>query len=549
MKKAKTKREPKLLRATTFSTPQMEKLFLLITTEDKNTLTQFILNPNVEIWTIKNQPGSLTLLHNACAQDKYEMAKVIIDSIKQRLKLNHNNFINREDRANNEKIFKEFINAITDDDNLTALHYAAFRGNMKLIRLLIENYADPKAVSGKGFNMVHKAAQGNKPTAILYFNKVHNINLETRSSNGMTALHLATFDGMENSVIYLLFMHVNVNAVDNKGNTPLHYAVQKELVRITKKLLQKGADYTIENARHKTPLFMASNVDGLRNIFRKKGVCEKLFFRPDISENQKCSNKNMIYFVSLHIIIFFLTFFTLLPFLNSTIFSIIYILMCIMTFVLYTWLHFSNPGIMINGLYIDLLDIVNKGEEIENFCPRCLVKKEFKSLHCLICGKCVIEFDHHCFWVGNCVGKNNYNLFFTFLIFILINTLFNVITTIYFLVNEISSGEEEENNTGFPGFIFGGYDSGYYSKVFRIIVCICILVICVAFFIPLINLFKMQLKTCLEKRQNKLDEEEYERNLLRERLDEEVWEDLEYEEDIENDSNGIELKTQSRTII
>ena len=235
MKKAKTKREPKLLRATTFSTPQMEKLFLLITTEDKNTLTQFILNPNVEIWTIKNQPGSLTLLHNACAQDKYEMAKVIIDSIKQRLKLNHNNFINREDRANNEKIFKEFINAITDDDNLTALHYAAFRGNMKLIRLLIENYADPKAVSGKGFNMVHKAAQGNKPTAILYFNKVHNINLETRSSNGMTALHLATFDGMENSVIYLLFMKVNVNAVDNKGNTPLHYAVQKELVRITKK--------------------------------------------------------------------------------------------------------------------------------------------------------------------------------------------------------------------------------------------------------------------------------------------------------------------------
>ena len=40
----------------------------------------------------------------------------------------------------------------------------------------------------------------------------------------------------------------------------------------------------------------------------------------------------------------------------------------------------------------------------------------------------------------------------------------------------------------------------------------------------------MQLKTCLEKRRIKKDEEEYERSQLREKLDEEVWEDLEYNE-------------------
>ncbi len=48
----------------------------------------------------------------------------------------------------------------------------------------------------------------------------------------------------------------------------------------------------------------------------------------------------------------------------------------------------------------------------------------------------------------------------------------------------------------------------------------------------------MQLSTAIEKRQIKKDEEEYERNQLREQLDEEVWEDLVYEGD---DSEMIEL--------
>ena len=47
----------------------------------------------------------------------------------------------------------------------------------------------------------------------------------------------------------------------------------------------------------------------------------------------------------------------------------------------------------------------------------------------------------------------------------------------------------------------------------------------------------MQLSTAIEKRQIRIDEEEYERNQLKERLDEEAWEDLEYEED--NESNEI----------
>jgi hypothetical protein len=354
----------------------------------------------------------------------------------------------------------------------------------------------------------------------------------------MNALHLATISGMENSVIYLLSLGIDPNLKDKYGYTALHYAVKHNQIRIIKKLLQKGADKTIEEYKTKrTPVMMAKNKPEILGIFRQKGVCEKLFFKPDISQKTLCSNKNMILFIILHILIIFNTFFILIPYFNNTIFSIIYLIISGLVFCLYTILSFSNPGIMVNKSFKDILDIVEKGEEVENFCPYCLVRTNFRSLHCLICQKCIDDFDHHCFWVGNCIGKNNYTLFFVFLVYILFNTLFNVIVTTYYLATEMMAERGEPNNDAFPGFYFGGADSKFYHRITRIVVSISCFVICILFFVPLFNLFRMQLSTAIEKRQIRIDEEEYERNQLKERLDEEAWEDLEYEED--NESNEI----------
>ena len=519
---------------------EYDEIFDSISANDINKISQFILNKDNKIWEIK-KPENLTVLHNACALDKTDVIITIIEKTKIRLGLDNKSNITFEEKSQNEKIFKDFINEQTEGDNQTALHYASFRGNIKIIKLLIANHADINSLTHTGYNMIHKAAMGNKPSAIIYFNKKYNMSLEDTDENQMNALHLAVRNGMENSVIFLLSLGLNPNFKDKDGNTALHYAVKKSNSRIIKKLLQRGADRNIPDFKYKmTPVMLARNNVEIIEIFREKGICEKLFFKPDISKKTLCSNKNMILFIVLHLVIILLVFFILLPYFNSNIFSSIYIIVSAFVFILYISLSFSNPGKMINNEYNDLLDIVEKGNDAEDFCPYCLVKNNFRSKHCLICQNCIDEFDHHCFWVGNCIGKNNYKLFFIFLIYILLNTLYNIGVNIYYLATEIGTENIQEDNKAFPGFYFG--NCFLYNNIFRIIVSISIFIICILFFIPLFNLFRMQLNTALEKRQIRIDEEEYERMQLREKLDDEVWEDLKFDESQEAEKIEMNLK-------
>ena len=122
-----------------------------------------------------------------------------------------------------------------------------------------------------------------------------------------------------------------------------------------------------------------------------------------------------------------------------TIFLIIVIIFCLIC-------AFTDPGVIpINSLTANELKnanccsnnrvfYINGLRHRVRFCYTCQIIRPLGVSHCKTCNICVEKFDHHCPWVGNCIGKNNYKYFFIFLI--LLNTFFiiTLISSLCFII-------------------------------------------------------------------------------------------------------------------
>ena len=65
-----------------------------------------------------------------------------------------------------------------------------------------------------------------------------------------------------------------------------------------------------------------------------------------------------------------------------------------------------------------------------NICIKCRIIKKEKTKHCIICNRCIENWDHHCYWLNSCINDKNYCKFKIFLflcfIFLFVNFLFYI---------------------------------------------------------------------------------------------------------------------------
>ena len=57
----------------------------------------------------------------------------------------------------------------------------------------------------------------------------------------------------------------------------------------------------------------------------------------------------------------------------------------------------------------------NWNRPLQSYCEICNIIQGYRTYHCKKCEKCIASYDHHCFWVGSCIGELNHFRFFLYL--------------------------------------------------------------------------------------------------------------------------------------
>ena len=379
--------------------------------ESKNleNLEKFFSDHNLKIWQFRDE-NNYTALHRTVFSNDIKLTNFILENLKKRLGFGANN------------ILEKYVNEKTNN-GITSLHYAVCNGNIKMVKLLKNYGANFEIITNLGKNIMHMAAENNQPSMIIYLLYNEGQDIFSIDENGSTPLHWACYSGAEESVNLLLSLNSDINAKDKEKFTPLHLSVLANKPKIVKYLLQKGANKNILNNKNELPIDIAKKNHYIKIIY----LLENKEYNPlctleeppnEIKQNN--IYKKIIFFMIIipEIIIFIL----ILPFIENVYHTFVNLGFFGLTLIFYFLLLIIEPGYCKN---LELLKkgknllklLVEKGENLKEYCPYCCIKNKENIKHCIICNKCVFKLSHHCFWINKCIGKKNLIIYMLFLFF------------------------------------------------------------------------------------------------------------------------------------
>lgn len=157
----------------------------------------------------------------------------------------------------------------TDNEGMTPLHWAAFYGRLDVVKLLLANKAAVNVRSGdmspSGLEtktpLLLAAESGHNDIMELLLS--HGADINAKDNFGETPLQLAVEHGYRNEVELLLARNADVNAKDLHGRTALHAAAKEGSKDIVELLVGKGAEVNAKDYRDWTPLHEAARTGHL----------------------------------------------------------------------------------------------------------------------------------------------------------------------------------------------------------------------------------------------------------------------------------------------
>lgn len=102
---------------------------------------------------------------------------------------------------------------------------------------------------------------------------------------------------------------------------------------------------------------------------------------------------------------------------------------------------------MSDDLRSKYLDIVGGRLTKMKYCSACDIYRPPRTIHCGTCGCCIERLDHHCPWLGTCVGKRNYKYFITFLWAVFLMVIYSIV----FCSIHVSYDLSEDKSNSFTG--------------------------------------------------------------------------------------------------